>query len=122
RWLRRLRASGGSRCRPSNVFFDLRVVELNDIPFFPDHVQVVGQATVLAGAHGTGLANMIWMAPGKGGVLELHHNSAGNDHYHNQAHLLGHKYVHVDSDGDRVDLSAAASGLRTLLDMLGSTA
>ncbi|GIM10137.1 hypothetical protein Vretimale_13907 [Volvox reticuliferus] len=122
RRFRRLHAGGGSRCRASNVFFDLRVVELNDIPFYPDHVQVVGQATVLVGAHGTGLANMIWMAPGRGGVLELHHNSAGNDHYHNQAHLLGHKYVHVDSDGDRVDLAAAAVGLRTLLDMLGSTA
>ncbi|GLC48033.1 hypothetical protein PLESTB_000051600 [Pleodorina starrii] len=118
---RLLRGSGGgSRCRASSVFFDLRVVELNDIPFYPDHVQVLGQATVLAGAHGTGLANMIWMAPGKGGVLELHHNSAGNDHYHNQAHLLGHKYVNVESDGDRVNLAAAAEGLRKLLDVLGS--
>ncbi|KXZ55812.1 hypothetical protein GPECTOR_2g1363 [Gonium pectorale] len=82
--------------------------------------KVFGQASIVAGGHGTGLANMMWMAPGKGGVLEIQHNSAGNEQYHNQAHLLGHKYVSLDSDGDEVDPREAAAGLRQLLDAVGA--
>lgn len=34
------RLQGVTKCRSSSVFYDLRVVEFNDIPFYPDHVQV----------------------------------------------------------------------------------
>ncbi|GFR47853.1 hypothetical protein Agub_g9636, partial [Astrephomene gubernaculifera] len=102
------RLQGGSsspRCRPANVFFELRVVDLSSLPLYPDQLQVLGTASILAGAHGAGLANIMWLPPGRGGVLELQHNSAGNQHYHNMAALLGHQYVAVESDGDRVELA-----------------
>ncbi len=31
---------GGGRCRALNVFYELRVVELSDLPFYPDQLQV----------------------------------------------------------------------------------
>ncbi|PNW72430.1 hypothetical protein CHLRE_16g678997v5 [Chlamydomonas reinhardtii] len=111
---------GGGKCRQSSVLFDLRLLELSDVPFYPDQLQVLGNAAIVAGGHGAGLANMMWLPPGKGGVLELHHNSGGNQHYHNLAHMLGHRYAAVDSGGDNVDPSAAARGLRGLMDALGA--
>ncbi|KAG2447351.1 hypothetical protein HYH02_007680 [Chlamydomonas schloesseri] len=112
-------SGGGGKCRQSSVFFDLRVLELSDLAFYPDQLQVLGNAAVVAGGHGAGLANMMWMPPGKGGVLELHHNSGGNQHYHNLAYMLGHRYAAVESGGESVDTQAAARGLRGLMDALG---
>lgn len=39
---------GGGRCRALNVFYELRVVELSDLPFYPDQLQV----GLLYGQHG----------------------------------------------------------------------
>ncbi|KAG2494341.1 hypothetical protein HYH03_007398 [Edaphochlamys debaryana] len=114
----RRRLASGGRCRPSNTVFELRVVELGDMAFFPEQLQVLGGASILAGVHGPGLANMVWMAPGKGAVLEVQHNSDGDVNFHNQAYMLGHRYMAVSSDGSTVSPVIMAAGLRKLMDAL----
>jgi hypothetical protein len=58
-----------------------QALELSDAPFFPDHVFTLSRAGVLAGVHGAGLANMLLMDPGLGGVVEVWHGMEDNYHY-----------------------------------------
>lgn len=37
---------GGGKCRQSSVLFDLRLLELSDVPFYPDQLQVCARVAV----------------------------------------------------------------------------
>jgi hypothetical protein len=59
------------------VFFELRAVELSDVPF-EDQVHALVRCGVLVGAHGGGLAGQAWMEPGgRSAVVEVLHNVVG---------------------------------------------
>ncbi len=47
------------------------MAELSDYPFYPEQLLLLLRAGVLVGVHGAGLANQIWMEPGKGAVVEV---------------------------------------------------
>jgi hypothetical protein len=47
------------------------VIELSDIPLYPDQLIKLSGARILMGVHGAGMSNMIWMLPEKGGVIEV---------------------------------------------------
>lgn len=50
---------------------------------------------LLAGVHGAGMCNVLWMRPFQGGVLEIMHNSYGQYHYKNVATNNGLMYREV---------------------------
>lgn len=58
-----------------------QVLELSELPFFPDQVFTLTRTGVLAGVHGAGLTNMLFMEPGKGAVVEVWHGMEDNFHY-----------------------------------------
>ncbi len=57
--------------------YTLQVVELAFMPFSPNQLRTLMVTRVLAGVHGAGLANQLWMAPGRGAVLELWQGMSG---------------------------------------------
>jgi hypothetical protein len=79
-------------CHPADAF---QVAELLNMDFYPDQLQLLFRTGVLAGVHGAGLTNQVWMTPGEGAVVELWHGMADNFHYHNMAQMLGHAYYNV---------------------------
>ena len=78
-------------CRAARTVFDLRPLEMNDEPFL-SQLSVLMHASVLCGVHGAGLANIAWLRPGRGALVEVQHNAGGNHHYQQMATWLGHDY------------------------------
>lgn len=74
---------------------------------------------VLIGVHGAGLANQIYMQPRMGAVLELWHNMDSNYHYHNMAHMLGHKFCNVRSE-QQLDVDGVLKQLQVAMDAVAS--
>jgi hypothetical protein len=60
---------------------------------------------VLVGIHGAALANMLWMRPHRGTVVEL--GMGGNFHYENMAVTLGHRHWRLSSGPDMGSLTDA---------------
>jgi capsular polysaccharide biosynthesis protein len=74
-----------------------QVVELSQMKFYPDQLQLLFQAGVLVGVHGAALTNQVWLPPAGGGLVELWHGMSDNYHYHNMAHMLLHAYASVQT-------------------------
>jgi hypothetical protein len=53
------------------TFIFFKVMDLSDTVFYPDQLIKLTQMRILMGVHGSGMSNMIWMAPEKGGVVEV---------------------------------------------------
>jgi capsular polysaccharide biosynthesis protein len=51
-------------------------LELSELSFYPDAVGVMMRAGVLAGVHGAGLANQVFMRPRRGAVVEVSETAA----------------------------------------------
>lgn len=73
----------------------LQVAELSELSFYPDQLALMMRTGVLAGVHGAGLANQVFMPPRSGAVVEVWYGMEGNTHYHNMARMLGHTYANV---------------------------
>lgn len=56
-------------------------------------IAFVGHATIVMGLHGGALGLSLFLPPGRGTILELQSTgTAGNYHFHNMAHMMGHRY------------------------------
>ena len=64
---------------------------------FKDQVAVFSQAQIVAGPHGAGLTNLIFMPKG-GATIEIFSSGQGSGYYAWLSHLSGHTYRHVHSD------------------------
>ena len=87
-------------CRSKEVVWRLESVELSDTSFFPEQLQRLSRARILAGVHGAGLTNMIYLQD-QGAVLELNIKSLSeeNPHYSTLASLLGLSYMRANEEG-----------------------
>jgi hypothetical protein len=66
-------------------------MEFNDEPFLSQLASLM-HASILVAVHGAGCANIVWLPPGRGALVELAHNAGGNHHYQQMATWLGHDY------------------------------
>jgi capsular polysaccharide biosynthesis protein len=94
----------------------VQVAELSEMSFYPDQLSLMLRARVLAGVHGAGLANQIYMRPRAGSVVELWYGMDSNTHYHNMAHMLGHTYFNVKCEEERLDVRAVAAKVTAAMD------
>ncbi|GAX76616.1 hypothetical protein CEUSTIGMA_g4062.t1 [Chlamydomonas eustigma] len=115
-----LKTGSGKPCRMEPVMFNFQVIELSDIPLYPDQLLKLSGARILVGVHGAGMSNMIWMLPEKSGVIEVMHNAGGNDHYAHMAKLLGHRYDPVSSSGKAVNVAGTTASLMKMMDALAT--
>lgn len=67
------------------------------------------------GVHGAGLANQVFMPPGRGAVIEVWLRMDSNYHYHNLAHMLGHKYYNIQSE-EALDVQQVVRQLQAAMD------
>ena len=92
---------------------------LEDLPL-KEQVRLVGSASVLAGNHGAGLANMTWMLPGTT-VLELRlRDDRQNNCYFSLASALDVKYRYLTCDSAKAVASAHSADLVVDIDQLES--
>lgn len=96
-----------------------QVAELSELPFYPDQISLLMRTGVLMGVHGAGLANQVYMKPRSSAVIEVWFNMDNNFHYHNLAHMLGHKYYNVRSD-EQLDVAAVAQRLVEAMNVVAS--
>lgn len=76
---------------------------------FAEQVRLVASASILAGSHGAGLTNMIWMSPGAR-VLELRRSDdrANNCYYSLACALdLGYYYMQCKAENEHLDSHVA---------------
>jgi len=59
------------------------VLQLSEMPWFPEQLWRLLRMRVVVGVHGAGLANMFLMPPAKGVVVEVWHGMKDNYHYQN---------------------------------------
>jgi capsular polysaccharide biosynthesis protein len=136
RFRRRFKSSGqGSRIYASRALARLRRIE-NETDVhavferhgferiflehlsFEEQVKRIGSASMLAGNHGAGLANMIWMQPG-GVVLELRNSGdAQNNCFFSLASALGIGYRYMNCDPADKHESAHKANLRVDVQVL----
>jgi hypothetical protein len=103
-------AAGSGGCKARSVLFTLQVAELSELSFWPDQLALLMRAGVLAGVHGAGLANQVFMAPRQGAVVEVWYRMEGNMHYHNMAHMLGHAYRTIKCE-DELDVPGVVAAV-----------
>ncbi|MCB1461042.1 MAG: glycosyltransferase family 61 protein [Nitratireductor sp.] len=89
-----------------------------------EQARLMGEAQVIAGAHGAGLTNMGFMARG-GAVVEMRHLAGPSNCYVSLASTLGHGHFVVPSEPSdgaahlhAMDITVAPDRLRRVLDML----
>jgi hypothetical protein len=75
----------------------VRTVYLEELAFL-DQLSLIRQASTLIGAHGAGLANVAWMAPGAR-LIELSSGDRFEACYRRMAHVLELKYDFVQVPG-----------------------
>lgn len=86
-----------------------------------EQIAMVRHAEVLAGPHGAGLANMLFLPPG-GKVLEVRSREVGaNGCFRNLASVLGHDYYYALADpvggsGNHADLRLSPEELEMVLE------
>uniref|UniRef100_A0A383V844 Uncharacterized protein n=1 Tax=Tetradesmus obliquus TaxID=3088 RepID=A0A383V844_TETOB len=108
-----------TNCSSRAVAFSLQVAELSELPFYPDQISLLMRTGVLMGVHGAGLANQVFMKPRLGAVVELWHNMENNFHYHNLAHMLGHRYFNVRSEQE-LDVPAVVAAAVAAMDAVAA--
>jgi hypothetical protein len=70
----RAKERSGAGGAVDSLFFEFRELELSDMPW-NDQIFALARTAVLVGTHGAGLANQVWMAPGRrSAVVEVMHN------------------------------------------------
>jgi capsular polysaccharide biosynthesis protein len=95
------------------VFLDcgFKVVELEDVSF-EEQVALCAKATILAGVHGSGLANMIFMKEGSK-VLELTGKLNGEQYYfYTLSNAMGHDYFYQLCEMENENESVQDSNIR----------
>lgn len=103
-------------CSPCSLLHAVQVAELSELSFYPDQLSLMLQTGVLAGVHGAGLANQIYMRPRAGAVVEMWYGMDSNTHYHNMAHMLGHTYLNVKCEEEQLDVGAVAAKVSAGMD------
>ncbi len=71
-------------------------VDFDGIPF-ADQVRLAGEAEMIAGAHGAGLANMAFMSAG-GAVLEMRHADGPSNCFFTLSTICGHGHFFVAAE------------------------
>eukprot|EP00775_Hariotina_reticulata_P010945 gene10945-11099_t len=102
-------------CSSRNVMFSLQVAELSELSFYPEQISLLMRTGILMGVHGAGLANQVLMPPGRGAVIEVWLRMDDNYHYHNLAHMLGHKYYNIQSE-EALDVQQVVGQLQAAMD------
>ena len=72
-----------------------------------EQIKYVSEASIIAGTHGAGLTNLMWMNPG-GKVIEFRMKNNGFfNSFKNLANVLGHSYYSTDNQTDKDDIITA---------------
>ncbi|MEW5298980.1 MAG: hypothetical protein WDW36_002044 [Sanguina aurantia] len=109
-------SSNKEGCRDLPVVFRLEDMDPSLTRFFPEQLSTMSRANVLIGVHGAGMMQQIWMPPEASCVVEVMHNVAGNNHYHNVAQMLGQDYFQVASGGPKVDVERSVVALKRCME------
>ncbi len=90
--------------------FRFRNVQLEHMDFV-EQIETFARAALVIGQHGAGLANAVWMRPGRG-IVEF--TARSPDHFKRLARLGGHRFARFDTGESHatVDLERLAAWLR----------
>ena len=91
---------GTLKTRLEKQFGASRVTVFNGTESLAEMLEIFSKATLILGAHGSGLANMIF-APDNCVVVEIYPNGIHDPHYLNLAPAVGLEYHRILSNGTR---------------------